>query len=43
MRQFFIGVNKLRDQARAKLTGEEHELLFGDGSVYGSVHCAGVC
>lgn len=31
MRQFFIGVNNLRDQARAALTGEERELLFGDG------------
>lgn len=29
MRQFFIGVNNLRDQARAALTGEEKELLFG--------------
>ena len=29
MRQFFIGVNNLRDQARAALTGEE--LIFGDG------------
>ncbi len=29
MRQFFIGVNKLRDQARAALTGEERTLLFG--------------
>lgn len=29
MRQFFIGVNRLRDQARAALTGEERELLFG--------------
>lgn len=29
MRQFFIGVNKLRDQARAALTGEERELIFG--------------
>ena len=28
MRQFFIGVNRLRDQARAALTGEERELLF---------------
>lgn len=28
MRQFFIGVNNLRDQARAALTGEERELLF---------------
>ena len=29
MRQFFIGVNNLRDQARAALSGEERELLFG--------------
>ena len=29
MRQFFIGVNQLRDQARAALTGEERELIFG--------------
>ena len=30
MRQFFIGVNNLRDQARDALDGEEHNLLFGD-------------
>ncbi len=29
MRQFFVGVNNLRDQARNALTGEERELLFG--------------
>ncbi len=29
MRQFFIGVNNLRDQARAALPGAEKELLFG--------------
>ena len=29
MRQFFIGVNNLRDQARAALSGAEKELLFG--------------
>lgn len=29
MRQFFIGVNNLRDQARAALKGEERELIFG--------------
>ena len=29
MRQFFIGVNNLRDQARAALPGEERNLLFG--------------
>ncbi len=31
MRQFFIGVNNLRDQARAALTGDERELIFGAG------------
>lgn len=36
MRQFFIGVNNLRDQARQALPGDERELLFGDGSA-----CAG--
>lgn len=30
MRQFFIGVNNLRDQARAALTGDERQLLFGE-------------
>jgi coproporphyrinogen III oxidase-like Fe-S oxidoreductase len=30
MREFFIGVNSVRDQARAALTGEERELLFGN-------------
>ncbi len=30
MRQFFIGVNNLRDQARGALSGAERELLFGD-------------
>ncbi|MEG1906420.1 MAG: coproporphyrinogen III oxidase family protein [Gordonibacter sp.] len=30
MRQFFIGVNNLRDQARAALTGEERKLVFGE-------------
>lgn len=31
MRQFFIGVNGVRDDARAALPGEERELLFGAG------------
>lgn len=31
MRQFFIGVNNLRDQARAALPSDERELLFGAG------------
>ncbi|MCL2631751.1 MAG: radical SAM protein [Coriobacteriia bacterium] len=30
MRQFFIGVNGVRDQARAALTTSERELLFGE-------------
>lgn len=30
MRQFFIGVNGLRDQARAALQGEERTLIFGE-------------
>lgn len=30
MRQFFIGVNNLRDQARASLKGEERQLIFGE-------------
>lgn len=30
MRQFFIGVNNLRDQAREALTGEERTLIFGE-------------
>jgi hypothetical protein len=29
MRQFFIGVNAVRDQARAALPPDERELLFG--------------
>ena len=31
MREFFVGVNGVRDQARAALSTEERELLFGDG------------
>lgn len=32
MREFFISVNSLRDQARSALPAEESRLLFGDGS-----------
>ena len=32
MRQFFVGVNNLRDQAREALSPDERELLFGEGS-----------
>ena len=32
MRQFFIGVNSVRDQARSALPAEERELLFGECS-----------
>ena len=31
MREFFIGVNSVRDQARQSLPEHERELLFGDG------------
>lgn len=31
MRQFFIGVNSLRDEARAALPGDEHALVFTSG------------
>ena len=41
MRQFFIGVNNLRDQARAALTGEERELVFGDGTAHGCAAAGG--
>ncbi len=40
MREFFVGVNNLRDQARAALSTDERELLFGDGNgVSGSAPC----
>ena len=49
MRQFFIGVNTLRDQAREALTGEERELIFSkcsgaedSGSATGVVTGAGL-
>ena len=32
MRQFFVGVNNLRDQAREALSPDERELLFGEGA-----------
>lgn len=35
MRQFFIGVNNLRDQARAALPESERQLLFGAGVALG--------
>ena len=28
MRQFFVGVNNVRDQARAQLDGAERQLIF---------------
>ena len=31
MRQFFIGVNGVRDDARASLPTDERDLLFGAG------------
>lgn len=32
MRQFFIGVNNIRDEARAALSVEEQQVLFGEGT-----------
>ena len=32
MRQFFIGVNNIRDEAREALSGDERRVLFGDGT-----------
>ena len=32
-RQFLSGLNELRDQARAQLTGPERDLTFADGTV----------
>ena len=40
MREFFVGVNNLRDQARAALSTGERELLFGDGDGAGATPCA---
>ena len=31
MREFFVGVNNVRDQARAALSEDERDLLFGEG------------
>ncbi len=33
MREFFVGVNHLRDQAREALSPDERELLFGEGAM----------
>ncbi len=33
MRQFFVGVNNLRDQARETLPADERDLLFGEGGL----------
>ncbi|MDA3937299.1 MAG: coproporphyrinogen III oxidase family protein [Actinomycetota bacterium] len=40
MREFFIGVNAVRDQARAVLPPEERELLFGAGCAMDEGHAA---
>ena len=32
MREFFIGVNGVRDQARSDLPEDERQLIFGDGT-----------
>ncbi len=38
MREFFISVNNLRDQARAAISGDERKLLFGDGETCSEAH-----
>ncbi len=38
MREFFISVNSLRDQARNAISGDERKLLFGDGTTCESAH-----
>jgi coproporphyrinogen III oxidase-like Fe-S oxidoreductase len=38
MREFFVGVNNLRDQARASLSTPERQLLFGDGNGCSAAH-----
>lgn len=38
MREFFVGVNQVRDQARGALSGEEKDLLFGDGETCTTNH-----
>jgi coproporphyrinogen III oxidase-like Fe-S oxidoreductase len=43
MRQFFIGVNNVRDQARAALSAEERTLLFGSGEEDGAACAAPGC
>jgi len=40
MREFFVGVNNLRDQARASLSTPERELLFGDGDDCAEQHAS---
>jgi menaquinone C8-methyltransferase len=40
MREFFIGVNNLRDQARAALSTPERQLLFGSGDECARSHAA---
>jgi menaquinone C8-methyltransferase len=41
MREFFVGVNNLRDQARAALPTAERNLLFGDGDKGGASDAGG--
>jgi menaquinone C8-methyltransferase len=38
MREFFVGVNNLRDQARGALSTPERRLLFGDGDCGPEAH-----
>jgi len=38
MREFFISVNNLRDQARNAISGDERKLLFGEGDDCSTAH-----
>ena len=40
MREFFVGVNHVRDQARAALSPAERSLLFGDGTLSAGIGCS---
>ena len=40
MREFFVGVNHVRDQARAALSVSERSLLFGDGPASAGTGCS---
>ena len=40
MREFFVGINHIRDQMRANLSAEEQSLLFSDETASSSTECS---